>query len=83
MQRWKSLDSLKSLLSYASPLSGPSILSPPAFSIGSGYSLTAAGCGSPSWAQKFTFGGLESLMAVTSLSIDMAGNTPFLSEKKE
>ena len=83
MQRWKSLDSLKSFLSYASPLSGPSILSPPAFSIGSGYSLTAAGCCSPSWAQKFTFGGLESLMAVTSLSIDMAGNTPFLSEKKE
>jgi len=28
-------------------------------------------------AQKFTFGGLEELMAVTSLSIDMAGNTPF------
>ena len=33
-------------------------------------SLVAAGCCSPSWAQKFTFGGLESLMAVTSLSID-------------
>ena len=29
-----------------------------------------------SWTQKFTFGGLESLMAVTSLFINMAGNTP-------
>ena len=33
-------------------------------------SLVAAGCCPPSWAQKFTFGGPESLMAVTSLSID-------------
>ena len=29
--------------------------------------------------QKFTFGGPESLMVVTSLFIDTAGNTPFLS----
>ena len=29
-------------------------------------------------AQKFTFGGPESLIAVTSLFIDTAGNTPFL-----
>ena len=29
--------------------------------------------------QKFAFGGPELLMAVTSLFIDMAGNTPFLS----
>ena len=30
-----------------------------------------------SWTQKFTFDWLESLMAVTSLFINMAGNTPF------
>ena len=29
-------------------------------------------------ARKFTFGGLESLMTMTSLLTDMAGNTPFL-----
>ena len=30
-----------------------------------------------SWAQKFTSGGQGPLMAVPSLFIDMAGNTPF------
>lgn len=29
------------------------------------------------WAQKFTFGGLESLMAATSLFSNMSENTPF------
>ena len=33
------------------------------------------------WAQKFTFGGPESLM--TPLSADMARNTPFLSTYQE
>ena len=34
------------------------------------------------WAQKFIFGRLEQLMAVTSLFIDMAGNTPFCTWSK-
>jgi hypothetical protein len=29
------------------------------------------------WAQKFTFGGLESLMAATSLFSNMSENIPF------
>ena len=34
-------------------------------------------------AQKFTFGGLASLMTVASLFTDMAGSTPFLKGKKK
>ena len=74
---------------YASRLPGASILcfdilSSSGLTIGSGYS-PRAGCQiaqvfsfqSALWAQEFTFGGLESLMTVTSLSTDMAGNSSF------
>ena len=89
MGRFKSLGSLKSFLSYASQLSGVSILH---FYILKSSGLTVeSGCrqmaaGSQVLfsflvvlrAQKFTFGGPKSLMAVISLCIDMIVNTPFL-----
>ena len=70
MGRCKSLGLLKSFLSYASQLSGASAHH--------GEWLMAPDrrhCSS--WTQKFTFGGPESLMAMTFLFIDVTGNTPF------
>ena len=51
--------------------------------VGSGCSLMAAKSQAsfflgPLWAQKLTFGRPELLIGVTSLFIDMVGNTPFL-----
>ena len=70
MGKCKSLGLLKSFLSYASQLSGASahpgewLMAP-----------DSRHCSS--WAQKFTFGGPESLMAMTVMFIDVTGNTPF------
>ena len=88
MGRCKSLGLLKSFLLYTSQISGASILvffipKAPQLTVGSGCSLMAATSQAsfflgPLWAQKLTFGGLELLIAVTSLFIDMVGNSPFL-----
>ena len=93
MERCKSLGSLKSFLAYIFQLSGASILQffhvlyPTPTPTPSSSVLTLQR-GSSSrhcsfWVrlgvQKFTFGGPESLMTVTSLPTDIAGNTPFLS----
>ena len=76
------------ILSYAPQLSGQvsyvfHILSSSVLSLGSGCSLMAAMLQVFSFpislgAQELTLGGLESLMTVTSLFTDIAGNTPFL-----
>ena len=72
-------------LSYLGPVSSVfHILSSLVLTIGCGCSLMAARsqvlvfflCALR--AQKFTFGGPESLMSVTSLLTDMGGNIPFL-----
>jgi len=88
MGRCKSLGLLKSFLSYASQLSGASILFffciPRLLGAHSREWLQLAAKSQasfflgPLWAQKLTFGGPELLIGVTSLFIDMVGNTPFL-----
>ena len=89
MGRFKSLGSLKSFLSYASQLSGVSILhfyilNSSGLTVESGCRLMAAGSQVlfsflvVLRAQKFTFGGPKSLMTVTTLFTDTARNTPFL-----
>ena len=93
MGRCKSLSSLKLLLSYASQLSGASILGfshPEFLSAHSREWVQPHGCQinqifssilSALRAQEFTMGRLESPMTVTSLLTNMAGNTPFLTVK--
>ena len=74
-------------LSYLESVSSPffHILSPSVLTVGSGHSLITAGSQvffsflSALRAQEFTFGRSESLVTVTSLFTDVAGNTPFLS----
>ena len=85
MGRCKSLGILQPLLSYACQLSGASILrfdfSHPRewqqLVMAAPWVLDSRYCSS--WAQKFTYGWLESVIAVTSLFIGMAENTPSLS----
>ena len=85
MGRCKSLGLLQPLLSYACQLSGASILrfdfSHPRewqqLVMAAPWVLDSRYCSS--WAQKFTYGWLESVIAVTSLFIGMAENTPSLS----
>lgn len=89
--RCRSLGSLKSFLSYASQPSGARIL---CFShpeilrahrrewlqpVGARLQLFFSSLGAPR-AQEFAFGGLGSLMTVTSLFTDVPGDTPFLRE---
>ena len=83
MRRCKSLDSLKSLLSYASQLSSASIqwFSHPELSWGRGCSLMALG--SQVFSPWVPLGlasslGQEFLMTMTSLFTDMAGNISWL-----
>ena len=89
IRRCKSLGSLKSFLSYASQLSGASVLSISHSEILSAHLrawLQPEGCLisqvfsflNAHRAQIFTFGGLEWLLTLTSLLTDMAGNMPFL-----
>ena len=90
MGKCKSLASLKSFFSYASPFSGACILCfshPEFFSAHcrewlqpDGYQIRQVFFSFPSAlrAQEFTFEGPESLMIMTFLFIDMAGNIPFL-----
>ena len=88
MGRCKSLGSLKSFLSYASQLSGDSILCFPHLEFLSAHHREWLQPGD--WqivpvssfqgalrAQEIVFGGPESLMTVTSLFADMEGDTPF------
>ena len=90
MGRCKLLGSLKSFLPYASQLSRASflLLGFFVFHILSSYVMeqqqpTAAGSQAllsllaTLQGQKFLFGGLKSLEAMTSLFTDMAGNAPF------
>ena len=91
MERCKSLGSLKSFLVYISQLSWASILqffhilyptptpSSSVLTLRSGRSSRHCFSWVPLGVQKFTFGGLESLMTVTFLPTDIAGNTPLLS----
>ena len=91
MERCKSLGSLTSFLAYISQLSGASILqffhilyptptpSSSVLTLRSGRSSRHCSSWVPLGVQKFTFGGPESLMTVTFLPSDIAGNTPFLS----
>ena len=92
MGRCTRLGSLRSFLSYASQLSGPSVLqfdfSHPQFCslegvVAAWRLLVHRCCFAPGalQAQKFTYGRLKSLMTVASLFIPMAGNTPFLTSK--
>ena len=91
--RCKSLGSRKPFLSYASQLSGASVLSISHSEILSAHLrawLQPEGCLisqvfsflNAHRAQIFTFGGLEWLLTLTSLLTDMAGNTPFLKNFK-
>ena len=77
MGRCKSLGSLKSFLLCASEiwLFTSSVPCPLWGGAADQWMTESKHCSS--WAQKFTPGGLVSLMAVTSLFIDMEGNTPF------
>lgn len=90
MGRCKSLGPLKSFLSHASQLSGVSSLRFHMLSFLSAHRREVGAtsrlpycrhCSSqvPSEFQKFAFGGLELLMAVTALFTDMAGNTHLFS----
>ena len=95
MGRCKSPGSLKCLVSYASQLSGASILhfSHPEFLNAHHREwLQPNGCQivqalfsflSALRAQEFTFGGPESLKTMASLFTDMAGNIPFLIKKNK
>ena len=91
MERFKSLGSLKSFLSYASQLFGVStlhfyILNSSGLTVGIGCRLMDAGSQVlfsflvVLRAQKFTFGGRKSLMTVTPLFTDTARNTLHFSE---
>ena len=77
MGRGKSLGSRKSLLSCVSEiwLCTSSVPCPPWGAAAAQRMPESKHC--PSWAQKFTPGRLVSLMAVASLFIDTAGDTPF------
>ena len=77
MGRCKSLGSLKSFLLCASEiwLFTSSVPCPLWGGAADQWMPESKHCSS--WAQKFTPAGLVSLMAVTSLFIDMEGNTPF------
>ena len=85
-KRCKSLGSQKSWLSYASQLAEPESCvfpharaRPPIPSAPQSWSTEASSFFLGALrAQIFTFGGPESLLAVTSLCVDTAGNTPFL-----
>ena len=82
MGRCKSLGSVKLFFTYASQLSGASMLHPEFLRAQSRGWLQSDGCqitgAFPSWVPLGT-GGLESLKTASSLFINMAGNLPHLS----